>query len=155
MRATIIAATTILLGLSLAGCDNPPSAPAVNPQAANPPCNCTPNQAPDVQAAATSQQVTHRHHRHWSSYASRHSYQESESYSSGEESQSTDRREYDQGYRGDNSQEASSEQNVWVDGYGRSHYVQVSDATVSVPPDTRERRAPWAHYDEKCDDKDK
>ncbi len=153
MRAKIIAATTILLGLSLSGCDNPPSAPVVNPQAANPPCNCTPNPAPDVQAAATSHYATHRHHRHWSSYASRHSYQESQAYSSGEELQSTGRREYAQGNQADNSQQ--TEQNVWVDGYGRSHYVQVSDATVSTPPDTKERRAPWAHYDEKCDDKDK
>ena len=60
------------------------------------------------------------------------------------------------GARGESEEQTAqqSDSNVWVDGYGRSHYVAAASAApvVSVPPDDRERRAPWRGYDEKCDD---
>jgi len=144
MRATIIAAT--LVCLALAGCDNSANAPAPTAQAVAPPCNCQPQNEATAQAAAP--RATHRHHRHWSSYARRDT-DESESYSTGSQSRSTYQSEFDdQGAsRGD------AEENVWVDGYGRSHYAMTASAAPAS--DDRARLAPWHGYDQDCDDKDR
>ena len=144
MRATIIAATLVCLGL--AGCDNSANAPAPTAQAVAPPCNCQPQNEATAQAAAP--RATHRHHRHWSSYARRDT-DESESYSTGSQSRSTYQSEFDdQGAsRGD------AEENVWVDGYGRSHYAMTASAAPAS--DDRARLAPWHGYDQDCDDKDR
>ena len=141
MRATIIA--TILVCLGLAGCDNPANAPAPNAVAVAPPCNCQPQNEPAAQAAPP--RATYRHHRHWSAYAHRN-YSESESYSSSSQSRS-----YYQSESGDQgASRSNAEENAWVDGYGRSHYV----ATASAAPDDRARRAPWHGYDQDCDERD-
>ena len=144
MRATIIAATLVCLGL--AGCDNSANAPAPTAQAVAPPCNCQPQNEATAQAAAP--RATHRHHRHWSSYARRDT-DKSESYSTGSQSRSTYQSEFDdQGAsRGD------AEENVWVDGYGRSHYAETASAAPAAPGD-RARLAPWHGYDQDCDEHD-
>jgi hypothetical protein len=145
MRATIIAMFLACLGL--AGCDSPGNAPATNTQAVAPPCNCQPQNEATAQAAPI--RATHRHHRHWSSYA-RRDYSESESYSTSSQSRSyyqsasDDQGEYDD--RG--ARQSAAEEDVWVDGYGRSHYAM----TASAAHNDRARLAPWHGYDVDCDE---
>jgi uncharacterized lipoprotein NlpE involved in copper resistance len=136
MRATIIAATLACLGL--AGCDNSANAPAPSAQAVAPPCNCQPQNEAAAQTAPP--RVMHRRYRHWSSYAHR-DYNQSESYyQSGTDDQSADQ----------DASNGNAEENVWVDGYGRSHYA----VTASAAPDDRARLAPWHGYDQDCDEQD-
>jgi hypothetical protein len=137
MRATFIA--TILACLGLAGCDNPASTPAPTVQAVAPPCNCQPQNEPAGQAAPP--RATYRHHRHWSSYAHR---DYSESYSSSSQSRST----YQSESGDEGASRSNAEENAWVDGYGRSHFV----ATASAASDDRARLAPWHAYDVDCDE---
>ena len=138
MRATMIAATLACLGL--AGCDNSANAPAPNAQAvAQPPCNC--QQQNEAAAQAAPRRTIHRYARH-RAYASHEEFEAQYSY------QSQSRSTY-QSESGDQEvSSGNSEGNVWVDGYGRSHYV----ATASAAPDDRARLAPWHGYDEDCDE---
>ncbi len=135
MRAMIIAATLACIGL--AGCDNSANAPAPTVQAVAPPCNC--EAASPKLTRLTPPHVSHRHAR----TASYRDYEESYSY----QSQS---RSYDQNESEDRNpdRDASNGNNVWVDGYGRSHYAM----TASAAPDDRARLAPWHGYDQDCDD---
>ena len=139
MRATIIA--TILACLGLAGCDNPSNAPAPTVQAVAPPCNCQQQNEAAAQPAAV--RTAHRHHRDWSAYEHRE-YSESESYSYSSQSRSYDQNESDD----QGGHQSAAEGNVWVDGYGRSHYAMTAAATH----DDRARLAPWHGYDQDCDD---
>ena len=139
MRASLIATMSLLGCMGLAGCDNPTNPPpAAVVQAAPPPCNCQPQSVAAVQPQAP--RIVHRHR---ISYVSRDGYETQ--YSSVSQS------------RGESESEEQTAQqndsNVWVDGFGRSHYA----ATASAAPATDEhaRLAPWHGYDEKCDEKDK
>ena len=143
MRATIFAATGFLACLGLAGCDNSANAPPANVQVAAQPCNCQPQNAAVAQPIPP--RVFHRHVRHATSYSHRE-YDESEAYSS----YSSQSRSYDQGA---SESEAGAEQNVWVDGYGRSHYAVTASAAPA--PDEHVRLAPWHGYDENCDEKNR
>jgi hypothetical protein len=144
MRATIFAMAGLAACLGLAGCDNPPTAPAPNVQAVAPPCNCQPQNA--VAAKAAPPRTAHRHHA-WTAS----SREQDENYSYQSQSRST--------YQGGSEEQSdnqtaqqengSAEQNVWTDGYGRRHYV----ATASAAPDDRARLAPWHGYDQDCDDR--
>jgi len=147
MRAKIIAATGFVACLGLYGCDDPATAPQAAVQAAPPPCNC---QAPVAAAPAATVQASVHHRRHWSAYAYS-SHEDSESYSQGSQSDESQSRSYDES--DSQSSQASSAQNVWVDGYGRSHYILASAVTVSQSPETGARRDPWHGYDENCDEK--
>jgi hypothetical protein len=143
MRATIIAATLACLGL--AGCDNSANAPPPTVQAVAPPCNCQPQSEAAAQPAP--HRATYRHHRHWSSHA-RRDYNERESYSYRSQSRSTYRSE--SGDQGAQQSSGNAEGNVWVDGYGRSHYAGTE--TASAASDDRARLAPWHGYDVDCDE---
>jgi hypothetical protein len=143
MRATIIAATLACLGL--AGCDNSANAPVPTAQAVAPPCNCQPQNEAAAQSALA--RATHRHHRQWSSYAHR-DYDESESYSYSSQSRSYYQSGTDDQGADQNAGSGNADENVWVDGYGRSHYI----ATASAAPDDRARFAPWHGYDQDCDE---
>jgi hypothetical protein len=137
MRATIFAATGFLACLGLAGCDNSANAPTAQTVQ---PCNCQTASAPAAQPMPP--RATHRHVRHATSYSHRE-YDESEAYSS----YSSQSRSYGQET---SESETGAEQNVWVDGYGRSHYAVTASAAPA--PDERARLAPWHGYDEKCDE---
>lgn len=140
MRAKFIAAIGLLACFGLAGCDNSGNAPAPTAQVTAQPCNCQTQNAAAVQPAPI--RATHRHSR----IASTREYEEH--YSAGSSSRS-----YDQDAAEDQParQSGNAEENVWVDGYGRSHYA----ASAAPAPDEHARLAPWHGYDEKCDEKDK
>ena len=144
MRATIFAATLVCLGL--AGCDDSSKAPAPTLQAVAPPCNCEAPTPPLTRLAPP-----HASHRHARTASYSESYRENdESYSYRSQSRSSYQSESgDQGYDQDESR-GNAEENGWVDGYGRSHFV----ATASAASDDRARLAPWHGYDQDCDDQD-
>ncbi|HEY0282667.1 MAG TPA: hypothetical protein VGC27_08595 [Rhizomicrobium sp.] len=143
MRATIIAAMSFAASLGLAGCDNSANVPAPTVQAVAPPCNCEPQNEAVTKTVAP--RAKHRHAR----TASYREYEEDRSARS--ESRSTyqggsgEQSDYQTAYQ----EYGHSEEAVWVDGYGRSHFV----AAASAAPDDRARLAPWHGYDEDCDDK--
>jgi hypothetical protein len=147
MRATIIAAMGLTTCLGLAGCDDSANAPAPTVQAVAPPCNCQPQNEAAVQPAP--RRAIHRYAR----TASYREYDESYSYRSQSrstyQSESDDQGVYDD--QGTQQSRGNAEENAWVDGYGRSHFV----ATASAAPDDRARLAPWHGYDQDCDDKDR
>jgi hypothetical protein len=150
MRATLFATIGLVACTGLAGCDNPGPAPVTNAQAVAQPCNCQPQNEATAQSATP--RTTHRHHRHWTSYA-RRDYNESESYSYRSQSRNYYQSESDEQerYANQSASGGNAERNVWVDGYGRSHYAMTASAAPA--PDERARLAPWHGYDENCDDK--
>ena len=138
MRASFVATVSLLACIGLAGCDNPTPPPATV-QAA--PCNCQPQTAASVQPAPLP--LAHRRHHHVS-YASSREDEQHFSYVSAAPSEPESE---DQTVR-------QGAEDGWIDGYGRRHFVASASTApvVSIPPDNRERRAPWRGYDEKCDD---
>lgn len=150
MRTKLLAAASIAACLGLAGCDDAaPPAPAPNTQAAAaPPCNCQTAAEAPVHHPAISRKARW-HERHSASYSASYSTSEYDE----NESESADDRSRSRSY--DRVESEGSGGEVWVDGYGRSHYVVASAATISQPPDDRARRRPWHGYDAKCDEKDK
>jgi len=145
MRTKILAAMSLLACAGLAGCDNSSTTPPANVQAAVPPCNCQ-TATPPAQTAAISPRVRHHRIRHSPSYA----------YS--DESQSADSSSQSRSYsysEAESSGDAARRDNVWVDGYGRKHYVAVASSENAPPADDHVRLAAWHGYDAKCDEKDK
>jgi hypothetical protein len=83
---------------------------------------------------------------------SRQEYSESETYSS-----------HSQSWSPAETQSESASRAIWVDGYGRSHYVAAASqeqgaadggaAMQSVAAVDRSRQDPWHGYDSDCDEK--
>jgi hypothetical protein len=148
MHHRLLAAAGLAAALCLCGCDNPqPAATAAQP------CNCQPAPSPVAQSQQPDEHLARRFHASHSYSAGEVQEQQSYSYQSGS-------RSYEESEERATEQSASSQASSWVDGYGRSHYVvaandqaQSGAPTVSVPPDTKERRDPWRAYDSKCDEK--
>ncbi|HEY2033142.1 MAG TPA: hypothetical protein VGH02_05600 [Rhizomicrobium sp.] len=168
MRAMAIVGMGILMGASLAGCDQTTTAPqqqtaqAAPPVvAAPPPCNCGERAAPDNHLTRLSYVPRHRHHYeggYHGSYTSRseesvdsYGYVSASSVSYSESSSSTseggayDRDGYiahgHRYYRGGIQ---------WVDGYGRGYYGGQRPTVAQEM--TGKRAAVWHGYDADCPD---
>lgn len=152
----------VLAGLALSAC-NETSQPAAT-QVVPPPCQCTVAQAPQtaVPAAAPVAAVAHlrrfRTHRWAASHSYRYSsWHETETWSESASSET----EYASGsyaaqsgrYEGEAD---SARYAVWVDGYGRRHFVQGGAAEVHDAGwrrhdgDDASRLDPWHGYDAHC-----
>ncbi len=156
----IVAATvSVLICAGLFGCDRGQNAVAPLPaQVAAVPCNCQqplaqpPSMAPvDTSYAQPSRRHGHRHH-----YEAQDEYSESSASSGSSESYSSSEESSEQHEYSDENTEGESESAVWVDGYGRSHYMEggsPDEDDRSGEHDGREtgkRLDPWHGYNSKC-----
>jgi len=162
MRAMAMVAMGLLVGASLAGCDQTPAPQQQTAQVAPPapvappPCNCGERAAPDNQLTRLSY-APHRHRHYHGSFTSRseqsvmtYDYVSSSrvSYSESSESYSSSGGGYDaNGYtaRGHHYYPPGI---VWVDGYGRGYYGG-RPPTVAQEM-TGKRAAVWHGYDKDC-----
>jgi hypothetical protein len=161
-----LAMAGLTVTFTLFGCDRnsqQAQAPAAAPVAAvtPPACNCS-------QGAQTASVAPvahhHRHHRHHSlsenSYSSESYSSENSSSSSVGEYSPSEQDDVDSGEVETHVRTAHSQQDsgVWVDGYGRPHYVDYGPPDDEDPgyitrKDERRRMRPWRGYDSQCDNR--
>jgi len=148
---------SLVICLSLMGCNRNQQAEAPAPVVASAPaCNCPQQMAAAVPVVApVAHRQRHRHHRHSvdeiASYADSISEHSGSSWSpeSGSEADDSDGAERAQ-------TEVHTESAAWIDGYGRGHYGSVeapddSNPATLTPVDARRRLAPWHAYNADCD----
>jgi hypothetical protein len=166
MRAMFTIAASLTICSCLFGCDQNQKAPAPVAAAAAPSCNCQqqtqPAPAPPVEQPRPGR---HHHYRRHDDMADEASWQGSttsvSSYSESRESEYAG-----EGHKSVDAQgpaayppppPSSTGPDVWVDGYGRSHYASGAvttdtdgSAAVLSAGDTRRRSDPWRGYNSKC-----
>lgn len=155
MRAMLMAFASVLLCIGLFGCDRKPEAPAAAPVLAQAPAPAMPPQAVPPQTSAPAAHRRHRRHE-WSDSASAESYASDSSYAS--QSSSSESSDTVREYGGDEQSADSggeTEAEVWVDGYGRSHYVSAGASADENPArltaeDRHNRSSVWRGYNSKC-----
>jgi hypothetical protein len=152
MRAMFTSMAAALLCAGLASCNE--SHP-VNTVTAAPTRIAVAPPAPPPAAAPAAAVAHHPRHRHaWHAQES-HS---DESYSQSGESESSSQGEDETAASSAPPPASGPEPAVWVDGYGRSHYVAAGPEDANPAALTREdlhkRMAPWRAYDSKCAERD-
>ncbi len=169
MRAMFTIAASLTICTGLFGCDQnqKASAPAPVAAAAAQSCNCRQQtQAAPAPAVELPRAHRHRHHhRHGNGWTEEASWQGSTSLVSSH-SESREFEYVSEAHESDDEQgpaayppppPSGTSSDVWIDGYGRSHYASadVTTDTDDGPPvrateDARRRSDPWRGYNSKC-----
>jgi hypothetical protein len=163
MRA-VSALASVLICAGLFGCDEGQKVAVPLPaQTASVPCNCQPQVNPPMRQATAAQPFhrSWRRHRHgrFHAYGAQSEYNENSasSYSSAEESESYETEHFEHRNYGGGEEAHHA---VWVDGYGRSHYLAAGVAIEDAQDfkrgghKTGNRLDPWHGYDAECNHRD-